>query len=702
MLRSGETMTGRKRRALRAGSALRTAICLALLAASCIAQTQAAPTVAAGRVVEQGKFRLYKFEQAIGEESYTITEDGSSQLLSSNFEFTDRHTPVPLSTRLRFASDLTPQHFEIKGKSSRLTTIDDAVTVNGSTVHIRQNQNQRDEPKPQRFFTIAGYSPIAMQAMFMRYWLAHGSPGHLKIFPSGELKIEHRGIDKVEDNGKRLVLERYSIAGLIWGRETLWLDEQKQLFAAVTVDAEFDHFEAVREGFESTLATLVAEAGRDQMAVLAGLAKKFPGRRSGKLAFVGGTLVDGTGRAPTPDALLVIDGDRILAAGSRTKVSIPKDAVQIDTRGKTILPGLWDMHAHVEQVEWGPIYLATGATTVRDVGNEFEFITAVRDALRKGNGLGPRLLLAGIVDGTGPAAIGLQRVDNAEQAKYWVHRYHDAGFRQMKIYSSVSPESVVAVTAEAHRLGMTVTGHIPIGMTAFDGVNAGMDQINHIQYVADMMRPEGVNSQEKPTREQRMEAIASINVDSPGGKKAVEFLKQHGTVVDPTLALMEEIFTQSPSHPVSSFEPGVSKLAPELAEAYAAPSGPADPLESTMKTVFQRYLQVVGVLHRAGVPVVAGTDGAVPGYSLYREMELYVEAGFTPLEAIQAATIVPAKVMGLDKELGTVEVGKKADIIILGANPLDSISNIRTVEKVVAGGVLYESALLWESVGFKP
>ena len=110
----------------------------------------------------------------------------------------------------------------------------------------------------------------------------------------------------------------------------------------------------------------------------------------------------------------------------------------------------------------------------------------------------------------------------------------------------------------------------------------------------------------------------------------------------------------------------------------------------------------MGALHRAGIPIVAGTDQAVPGHSLHREIELYVEAGMTPLEAIQAATIVPARVMGLDKELGTIEVGKRADLIVLSGNPLDSIHNIRKVEKVVSRGTLYDPAPLWESVGFKP
>ena len=138
------------------------------------------------------------------------------------------------------------------------------------------------------------------------------------------------------------------------------------------------------------------------MAALAEISKGISGSHADTIALVGGTLVDGTGKEAVPDSAVVISKGRIVAAGPRSKVKIPSGTKKIDVRGKTILPGLWDMHAHFEQVEWGPIYLAAGATTVRDCGNEFEFITAVRDAIANGRGLGPRLLLAGLVDGTGP------------------------------------------------------------------------------------------------------------------------------------------------------------------------------------------------------------------------------------------------------------------------------------------------------------
>ena len=158
------------------------------------------------------------------------------------------------------------------------------------------------------------------------------------------------------------------------------------------------------DGYESALGTFVGKAGSDGTAALADISKGISGSRAETLALVGGTLIDGTGKDPMPDSIVVIEKGQIVAAGPRKQVKIPKGATKVDARGKTILPGLWDMHAHFEQVEWGPIYLAAGATTVRDCGNEFEFITAVRDAINQGRGLGPRLLLAGIVDGSGPVS----------------------------------------------------------------------------------------------------------------------------------------------------------------------------------------------------------------------------------------------------------------------------------------------------------
>ncbi len=643
------------------------------------------------------KFRLHKFEQPIGEESYTEIAAPSGRNFSINFEFTDRGTPVPLQAHLVSAEDLTPTQFEISGRNARSAAIDEAVEVTSDKIRIREDKSWREEPRPEKFFTIAGYAPATMQMLLVQYWKSHGSPAKLRTFPSGEVKIEQRGSDDIKIGDKTETLQRFTIEGLIWGRETLWFDANLQLIAEISVDAEFDHFEAIREGYESALGTFVGRAGADEMAALNEMAKGISGVRSDQIAVINGTLIDGTGKPPVPNATVVIENGKITAAGPRTQVRYPKHAKIIDAAGKFILPGLWDMHAHFEQVEWGPIYLAAGATTVRDVGNELEFITAVRDAIANGHGLGPRILAAGVVDGDGPLALGVERVNNAAQAKEWVDRYHDLGFQQIKIYSSVKLANVEAVTTEAHRLGMTVTGHIPEGMNAYEGVEAGMDQINHIEYVANIMHkplPPGAKTMD------RLEAAANVDLASPESQRAIAFLKSHGTVIDPTLVVFEG-FTVGPDRTLESLEPGVAKVAPELAVQFAGGGLPPE-YRDVIRREFTKYVAIAGALHRAGIPIVAGTDQSVPGHSLYREMELYVQAGFTPMEAIQAATLVPAKVMKLDNESGTIEAGKRADLILVDGNPLENIHNIRNVRTVITNGTAYDCSELWKSVGFKP
>jgi len=650
------------------------------------------------QAVEQGKFTLHKFEQPIGQETYEIRRDGDSILAQIDFKFTDRGSEVPLSTTFRTAQDLTPQAFEIKGRTARPISIDESITIEGGKVHLRSRDKQTDSDAPAApYFTIAGYAPTAMQMLMVRYWATHGSPAQLATLPSGSVKIEPRGQDTIHVGSKDEKLDRYTIEGLIWGRETLWFDSNRNLVAAITTDAEFDHFEAIRDGYENALGDFVARAGSDNMSALADISKGIPGSHGATLAIVGATLIDGTGTAAVPDSAVVIESGRIKSVGPRSKVKIPKDAQVVDAKGKFLLPGLWDMHAHFEQVEWGPIYLAAGVTTVRDCGNEFEFITSVRDAIAQNRGLGPRLLLAGFVDGTSPMAIGTVRVDTPEQARQWVHRYHDAGFQQMKIYSSVKLEEVKAVADEAHSLGMTVTGHVPEGLNAYQVIEAGQDQINHLHYIADIMHSP---FPKEMSRMDHMKATAELNLDSPEAAKALSFLKEHHTVVDPTMALFE-LFGATTAKPPASFEPGVEKIAPELAQALTDVGPPSESSEIGDK-VFSKSLAIVGALHRAGIPIVAGTDQAVPGYSLHREIELYAQAGFTPMEAIQAATLVPARVMGLEKELGTVENGKRADLILLTADPLADIHNTRAVEYVITNGAMYHTAELWQSVGFKP
>ena len=655
----------------------------------------------AAETSEEGTFRLHKFEQPIGQESYTLKENGDELQLSVSFHFNDRGQDVPLSAFARFSKDFTPRSMEIHGDMARGTPIDDTVLAEKERILMRKNEEWSTLARPEQFFGIATYAPVALQMMLVRKWQAAGRPQKMQTFPAGVLTIEDRGADEFSLKGAKVTLERFSISDLAWGRETLWLDAQSQLVALITVDGEYDHFEGIKTEYEENLGTFVQRAAADEMAALAAISKGFRRDSSqGTLALVGATLIDGTGASALKDSALVIQGGKIVSVGQHGKAKVPKDAQIVDLTGKTIVPGLWDMHAHFEQVEWGPVYLAAGVTTVRDCGNEFEFITAVREAINSGRGVGPRLLLAGIVDGSGPIALGVARVDTPEQAREWVHRYHDAGFDQIKIYSSVKKENLEVVAAEAHKLGMTVTGHVPEGMTGFDGVNAGMDQINHITYVAAMMDP-GIGGRGSGVDPQkRLAALRNFDPDSEQSRKAIQYLKLHNTVIDPTLAIFEMLM-RTGKRPLESFEPGVAKVAPALS-AQLRNSGPGAARAELGEARFAVFLKTVAALHRAGILIVVGTDQTVPGHSVHREMELYVEAGFTPMEALQSATIIPAHVMRMDKEVGTIEPGKRADLVVLGANPLDNISNIRKTERVMQGGSFYDCAALWKSVNFLP
>lgn len=652
--------------------AIKRASILILLLAVVSGWAQTAPAVA-----EQGTFHLHKFEQLIGKEIYTVTRSQDEVVLKSDFKFTDRGTPVPLSATLTMDQDLTPRDFQIKGNISRFSSIDNAV-------HGRTAGNVTIPPA-ERFFDIEGYAPVSMQMMLVRYWRSHGSPSSLKTLPRGEVQIQDLGAEKFSIGGRQVELRKLSVRGLIWGMESIWLDAQDHLIALVSIDAEMDHFEAVADGYEDGLAAFVTGAARDGMANLAKVASTFSGEAPAVTAIMGGRLIDGTGKPAIENSVVLLRGGKIIAAGPAASIPIPRGAEFVDASGKSVLPGLWEMHAHFEQVEWGPIYLASGVTTARDVGNEREFIVAVRDAIAGGQGIGPRLVMAGVVDGSSPMSLGVVRVDSPEQAREQVQKYKAAGFQQIKIYSSVKPEVLKVVTAEAHRLGMTVTGHIPVGMNAIQGIEDGMDQINHISYLTSVMTDPKTHA---------------LDADSPQVKKVIKLLLQHHIVLDPTLALME-IITHSTSTPLSTFEPGITKVAPELAEGLETMGVPPASGEQAAAR-FRMFLETVRVLHHAGVPIVAGTDQAVPGYSLDREIELYVKAGFTPMEAIQSATLVAARAMGMEKESGTIEVGKRADVIVVDGNPLENISEIRKVSTVFAGGKMYQPAALWTSVGFKP
>jgi imidazolonepropionase-like amidohydrolase len=535
-----------------------------------------------------------------------------------------------------------------------------------------------------------GAVPFSVQMLMMNYWQGHGKPARLAILradPAWEdVVIEPAGRDSITVAGKAVALTRYTVSNLMFGREIVWLDAKGDLAAAMTFAAGLP-LEAVRTEYEPAFAELVRSGVAQQMADLAALAKQAPPEKTGSFAIAGATLVDGTNRPPVPDSVVIVRDGRIAAAGTRSQVPIPAGMPVVNAAGQTLLPGLWEMHTHFSGVEFGPAYLAAGVTTARDCGGEFDFLVAMRDAVEKRHGLGPRLLLAGIVDAT-PDAFGAVTAETPEEARAVVARYHAAGFQQIKLYTYLKPEIVTVLAAEAHRVGMTVTGHVPQALNAIQGVESGMDQINHLNYVTSTLRTPGGGRG------------VPLDVNSDQARQSIQFFLDHHTVVDPT-AGWGEMSGHPKSVPIATFEPGIGK-APQTLVAKFNALGAANGDAAQLSARTAQTVAVIAALHKAGVTIVPGSDTGLIGYGLDRELELYVQAGMTPLEAIQSATIVAARAMKMDGELGTVEAGKRADLILVNGNPLANISDIRKVSQVVTNGWLYDSAKLWRSVGFKP
>lgn len=630
---------------------------------------------------DSGVFLLHKFQQHIGKETYYISNNRDTVIYKDNFKFVDRGSPVPLKAELKVSRQTEPFSLDIKGNVARSATINDKFIIKGGIAHIKVDDSLYDKKLKPLTFPIAGYAPTIVQQILLQYWEKHHKPANINILPRGSVQIRQDGLDTLSFESKPLVLKRFTIGGLIWGNEFVWTDNEGAVVCIITNDAEFDKFESVREQYESLLPTLIGKTAIYSMRLF-GKSGSVSSRVEKLIVIKGGTVIDVVNEKTIPNAVVVIESGVIKKVGKAGEVSIPAGAKIIDAKGKVLLPGLWDMHAHFEQAEWGPAYLAAGVTTVRDCGNEFDFINAIKDAIDQGRGVGPHILKAGIIDGKDPYALGVIQADTKDEAIKAVDRYKENGFVQIKIYSSVKPAIVKAICDEAHKQGLTVTGHIPIGMTLQQGVDSGMNMVNHVQYVYSIMK--------------RNKGMVDFN--DPKSIDAINYIKQHNVVIDPTLGVFEMSF-RNVKDDITIMEPAFYTL-PLPLQALLKNTGQDSVGAIKFKPVYESMVMIVKKLHYAGVTIVAGTDQGFPGFSVDRELELYVQAGLTPADAIQTATITPARVMNIDKATGSIEEGKQADLIIVDGDPLKNIRDIRNVTTVIKDGHIYNPGTLHRMVGF--
>ena len=463
------------------------------------------------------------------------------------------------------------------------------------------------------------------------------------------------------------------------------------------------------------LASLVLFAG----CVAWPLAEATPARAERPFAFVGVSVVDVSRGVAVPDQTVLVDGGRIVAVAPAGEARLPATAEQIDGRGRYLMPALWDMHAHVYAVSpllELPLYVAYGVTNVRDMlscpqpGDPF--ISCPEDKRRwteeaeRGERVGPRIVSTASFMANGPSmrrrlpdAPAFFGTETPEEARAFVQHWAERGVREIKVYDRIPREAYFALADEAERLGLSVVGHRPHAVSAVEVAEAGQKSVDHARVFlheawpgAEALRRSAPGAWHEDRRRMLDEHDPAV-ADSLFAAFA-----RHGTWYVPThLTRWSDAYADDARvredplldylHPLMRWQ-----WVEDLDATVAA--DPSPEARQTYRAFYEKGLELTGRAHRAGVPILLGTDYVVAGADVHRELGQLVAAGLSPAAALRAATLDPARYAGREADFGTVEAGKVADLVLLDADPLADIAHTQRIRAVVFGGALYDRAAL--------
>ncbi|MEA3247308.1 MAG: hypothetical protein U9Q74_14235, partial [Gemmatimonadota bacterium] len=308
---------------------------------------------------------VHLLDRPVGHERFVVTTSDSGTRLSASLDVIDRGAALHVDAGLDTRRDGTPTHFRARGNSYRFVNIDIDVTSDGARTRVRSLGDTVVLSAPRSVFARS-YAPLSGRAAVIRYWEAHGRPARLDGL-EGPVRVLLRGGDTLNVHGRRVVLRRYDVDGVVWGHEAVWLDSTGTV-AGVMTRVHILPLEAVRAEFVESLARLEASAVRDRVADVAAMGHAVPPIAAGRFAIVGVRIVDPARDASIADGTVVVADGRIAAVGPAAAIRVPAGTRTFNGGGLSVLPGLWEMHAHAAQIEWGPAYLAAGVTTARDMG----------------------------------------------------------------------------------------------------------------------------------------------------------------------------------------------------------------------------------------------------------------------------------------------------------------------------------------------
>lgn len=616
--------------------------------------------------------------------------------LTSDFEFNDRGRGPKIHAAYVFGRDGLPERVDVSGVNYLKSPVAEHLTSHDGQRAWRSNA-EHGESRAAGFYVSSDGAGAAELAALVRALARHpGEP--LPLLPAGEARLESIGDSVVTSHGERLHVREFAVTGLNLVPATVWLDDNGDLFAQPGT-----WFALLRAGWEDVNETLTALQDKAEDARYARLARTLARQPAHPVAIEHVRLFDSERAVAVEDQTVVVRGPRIMAVGPAATVAVPADAERVDGRGRTLLPGLFDMHMHANPSD-GLLDIASGVTGGRDLGNSEGDLKRLTTQWDSGAAIGPQVWKAGLIDGHSPfqAPTGAY-ADTAAEAVAAVDHYADLGYVQIKLYSSLKPELVPAIVAEAHRRGLRVSGHVPNGMTAADFVRQGADELQHINFVFLNFLAAQVKDTRTPERFTAVaEHGAEIDLDGPAVKDFIALLLEHHTTVDVTLTAFEGMFTGRPGQPSPDFAPVYDRLPAQVQRSTLAGGLPVTAAnDGRYRDSYAAALRMTRKLFDAGVPVLVGTDN-LAGLMLHRELELEVLAGIPPSKALQNATLVAARVLKQESELGSIRVGKRADLLLVEGDPTRHISDVRRGRLVLKGGVLYDPAALYAAVGVGP
>lgn len=545
------------------------------------------------------------------------------------------------------------------------------------------------------FYASQG-GPIDTTAWLLERLLA--SPNRtLRLLPGGEARAEKLTTVTVGEGAARQEVTAWAITGINNAPIPVWADARGKFFGFVFFLSWLPEQYA---GEHVRLNDAQAQAMAARAPVLAKALVKNP---TGPVAFKNVRMYDADARRFLENRTVLVDQGLIVREGPADTVQISGAAQVIDGSGKTLLPGLWDCHMHIASDFTGLQELSMGVTSLRDPGNDDTLTIARRERAARGELLIPHVYASSLIDGKGTYTAQVANVANSEaEAIALVDKAKTNGFTGVKFYGTLNKAWLPAAAAQAHKQGLHVHGHIPVGMRPLEAINAGYNEVTHINWVVMQGMPDDVIQQsngilrfEGPGRHAK-----DLDLDGKPIADMISAMAAKGVYSDPTMVAFEGLYVPENGDLSPAYAPFVGTMPPATERGFRTGgfAVPKDLTRAHYRASWAKMVALLGKMHKAGVPIVAGTDGA--GIELIRELEIYVQAGLTPAEALAAATIVPARLVGQDRRTGSIKAGKVADLVLVEGDPSKRIADLRQTRVIMLAGKLLDADALRAAAGF--